>query len=221
MLDKFNHSVIGILNIRDRNTKKEYLNKCNAIHFGNLNLAFAKAVSGDPAGHISFMSFGNGGAVVSGTEINYKVPRVSNVQNLSEQLYSTTFVQKMSNLSTNPIEYDNMNFVSIPTGQSNLPYKDIVATVTLSFGDNGPTGQNVTNNGSAEDSFVFDEIALYAGPATALSSNNSSDPVTIQNFINNSETAMITHVIFSPIEKAQNVELEIIYTIRIQAGVVT
>lgn len=220
MLDKANHSAYGKILVRNKQTKEIYCQKDNAIHFGNLNLSFARAIIGDPAGHICYMAFGNGGAIISGTEINYKAPRVSNIQNLSEQLYSTTFVQKMSNATTDPAEYDNLNYVDIPAGQSGLPYKDIVATVTLTYGDNGPTGQNTINNGAAEDRYVFDEIALYIGNSDALVSSSTSDDATIQNFINDSSTAMITHVIFSPVEKAQNIELEIVYTIRVQAGII-
>jgi hypothetical protein len=219
MLEKLGHSAFGHILIRDKNTKETIREKYNAIHFGNLNTAFAKSLVGDSSGFITYMAFGNAGSIISGTTINYKTPRVSDVENTIEQLYSTTYVQKLTNAATPPAEVISNNLVEVPVGQGANPYKDIVVSVTLGYGDNGPVGQNIINNGQLNDNFVFDEIALYAGPRSLIPGQNTSDLVEIQGFTNSVQSLMLTHVIFSPVEKAQNVELEIIYTIRVQAGI--
>jgi hypothetical protein len=220
MLDKSNHDVYGHLIIKNKITNEVILDKFNAIHFGNLNAAFAKSIAGYSDGFISYMMFGNGGTVISGTEIAYKAPLVSDIENVNEQMYSPTFLQKVSNGATTIDEYDNLNFVSVPVGQGLNAYKDVVTTVTLQYGDNGPTGQDLLNDaGQIGDLFVFNEISLYCGPKSALAGSKTNDPILIQDFTSRVDTAMLTHVIFTPIQKAQNVDLEIIYTIRVQAGV--
>ena len=76
-------------------------------------------------------------------------------------------------------------------------YTDIVVTCTLDYGE--PTGQaafdNTTNfNGD----YVFDELGLktWNGSATDL--------------------RLITHVIFHPVQKSLNRQIQIDYTVRIQ-----
>lgn len=220
MLDKSMHDVYGHLVIKNKTSNEVLVDKFNAIHFGNLNAAFAKSLSGNSDGFISYMMFGNGGSVISGTEIFYKSPLVSDIENFNEQMYSPSFLQKVSNGSTPSEEFDNLNFVSVPVGQGLNAYKDIVTVVTLQYGDNGPTGQELVNsNGQVGDQYVFDEISLYAGPRSALVGNKTNDSLTIQSFTERIDTSMLTHVIFTPIQKAQNVDLEITYTIRVQAGV--
>lgn len=220
MFDQSAHGIEGYVVIKNKATGDVLLEKKNAIHFGNMNSAFAKALAGDSSGFISYMMFGNGGTVTSGSQIVYKAPLVSDIENINAQMYSSTFLQKVSNGATPTNDYDSLNFVEIPVGQGLNNFKDIVTTVTLQYGDNGPTGQDVTNSsGQIGDAYVFNEISLYAGPRSALTGNSSSDSSVIQTFVSRADTAMLTHVIFTPQQKSQNIDLEITYTIRVQAGV--
>lgn len=220
MLDKSTHGIEGRVVIKNKHTGEILCEKKNAIHFGNMNVAFAKSLAGDSSGFISYMLFGNGGTTSSGSQIVYKVPRVSDIENINEQMYSPTYLQKLSNGATPQEEFDSLNFVSVPAGQGLNNFKDIVSTVTLQYGDNGPSGQSITNtNGQPGDAFVFNEISLYTGPRSAITGNNTSDLTTIQDFVSRSDTSMLTHVIFTPQQKSQNIDLEITYTIRVQAGV--
>lgn len=220
MFDQTTHGIEGHVVIKEKATGNILLSKKNAIHFGNMNSAFAKSLAGDSTGFITYMMFGNGGVVISGSQIVYKAPLVSDIENVNEQMYSPTFLQKVSNGATPSEEYDPLNFVEVPAGQGLNNFKDVVTTVTLQYGDNGPTGQDITNdNGQIGDAYVFNEISLYAGPRSALVGNNTNDPAAIQTFVSRSDTAMLTHVIFTPQQKSQNIDLEITYTIRVQAGV--
>lgn len=220
MFDQSTHGIEGHVVIKEKATGTVLLSKKNAIHFGNMNSAFAKSLAGDSSGFITYMMFGNGGVVISGSQIIYKAPLVSDIENVNEQMYSPTYLQKVSNGATPAEEYDPLNFVEVPSGQGLNNFKDVVTTVTLQYGDNGPTGQDVTNDsGQIGDAYVFNEISLYAGPRSALIGNNTSDSAAIQTFVSRADTSMLTHVIFTPQQKSQNIDLEITYTIRVQAGV--
>jgi hypothetical protein len=217
LLDLSKIKVIGMVKIEDNDTGEVLVDKENAIHFGNMSSAIANALVGDENSFITYMAFGNNGTTVSGSQITYKPARVSSVENLGASLYSTTFIRKLTNSSSDPIT-PNYN-VTVPLTQTSASYKDIVATVLLDTGDGNPTGQDVIDNATDNTSaFVFDEIGMYAGQDDALVSTGTSDLSTIASFINDSSTKMLTHVIFHPVQKSQNRSLKITYTIRIQMG---
>lgn len=89
-----------------------------------------------------------------------------------------------------------------------------------------------TNNGSATafdpNTLVFNEIGLFVGSDNLFAGQYTSTIQDVDNFItqtpNFSNTPgtksklMITHVVFSPIQKAANRSLEVIYTLRISMG---
>jgi hypothetical protein len=78
-----------------------------------------------------------------------------------------------------------------------LPYTDILVTCLLDYGE--PAGQQAFDNSTNfNGDFVFDELGLkcWNGSATEL--------------------LLITHVIFHPIQKSLNRQIQIDYTLRIQ-----
>lgn len=183
-----NVSCIGHLIIRDADTKEILRDKQNAIHFGNLSAALAKALSGSDEGHIRFMAFGNGGTSItdSGT-IFYRTPNVSVLRDTSASLYNETYVKDVS---------INNEFNNVSVILTNNNFADVRIICTLGFGE--PAGQDLTDNASSNDGdYVFDEIAIKS---------NESPP------------ALLTHVLFHPIQKALSRSFEIEYTIRIQMG---
>ena len=184
----------GHILIKDKNTGEELVNKRNAIHYGNManfiakSLAFADNDVTDTKYIINWMAFGNGATSVdSAGKVIYKSPRVSESYESSGTLYSRTYEKVISlNTSTDKIEV-------IP-GAS---YTDLKITCTLGY--NEPSDADAFDTSTTNDgSYVFDELGLlsYAGD------------------INNS--VMLTHVIFHPVQKSQNREIEIVYTVRIQ-----
>lgn len=76
------------------------------------------------------------------------------------------------------------------THTSNTDYSDVVITCTVGTGY--PTGSDFTDVTNLDD-YVFDEVAIF----------NANDD-------------MLTHVIFSPVTKAENRRIQVIYTIRIR-----
>lgn len=74
------------------------------------------------------------------------------------------------------------------------PFSDLVTTVTLNYGE--PTGQDPLDDASNMDGdYVFDELGLVTDSGLFL-----------------------THLIFHPIHKSANRQIQVIYTIRIRAG---
>lgn len=207
----------GFVKIEDDDTGEEILTTCNDIHHGNASAVIANALVGDQNSLITYMAFGNGGTASSGAQITYKPARVGSIENSVASLYSTTYVKRLTNqssVSVNP----NANAV-VPPNQAVTTYKDIVCTVVLGYGDGAPAGQEVMDNALSNSTpFVFDEMAVYAGPSTALFGDDTVAANDIVNFVNDSTTKMMTHVIFHPVQKSQNRNLKITYTIRIQMG---
>jgi hypothetical protein len=85
---------------------------------------------------------------------------------------------------------------------SGKTYSDILITCLLDYGE--PSGQYAFDNATNSDSeFVFDELGLMA--------NYGSDGN------DNIITRLISHVVFHPVQKSLNRQIQIDYTIRVQA----
>lgn len=184
--------VEGFLIIKD-DLGNILLNKKNAIHFENISIALAQALSGNVEGHIQEMHFGRGGSNITGDGTITYLP--SNVSNIDADLYESTYykvVNQLSNLNTDA----SKNNIIVNHSTGNL-YTDIVIKSTLEF--NEPAGQEAFDNAiNVDGDFVFDEIGLRTFNTTPGSGR------------------LITHVIFSPIQKSLNRQIEIEYTLRIQ-----
>lgn len=180
--------VTGHVLIRDKSTGKVLLDKTNAIHFENFSLAVARSLANKSNGPIEKIYYGNGGSTVNGIgEITY-LP--ANTIGQSADLYNATYSKIVDDENISNTDPEN-NKMEVSHVSGNL-FSDIVITTTLDFGE--PSGQeNFDLASSTEGTFVFDEIGLkdYAGN-------------------------MITHVIFHPVQKSLNREIEIIYTLRCQ-----
>lgn len=195
MLDISKTSVKGHVKITDRTSGEILLDKDNAVHFGNFSNAIARSITGDTTGNIKFLRFGNAGTQVEPTGlINYRSPNVSSIIDRSAYLYNEQILAA-KNVSTN---LDPNNRTSVVSDTS-ANFTDIVIVATLLT--NEPAGQPATDNGSgdAQGDFVFDEIGLFDG----------SDA-------NGNKGLMLTHIIFHPVQKSANREIEIEYTLRIQ-----
>ena len=53
----------GHILIRDADTKEEFVNKRNAIHYGNMANMIANALTNQSGAYIHYMAFGNGATV--------------------------------------------------------------------------------------------------------------------------------------------------------------
>ena len=178
----------GHILIRDAETKEEIVNKRNAIHYGNMANMIAKALTNSADSYIHYMAFGNGATSVDAAgKVIYKAPRVSEAYENSATLYSRTFQKVISNNTTT-------DKIEIIPGTS---YTDLKITCTLGY--NEPSAQDTFDSSTTNDGlFVFDELALLS---------YATDPT---------NSTMLTHVIFHPVQKSANRTIEIIYTVRVQ-----
>jgi len=187
-------SITGHILIRDAMSQEVLLETHNAINWENFSLSLANTLANESRGWIQEMVFGNGGATVSGTGvISYKPP---NIVGQSASLYNQTWYKVVNNKSSLDLD-PSKNFTSV-AHVTGTYYSDVVVTCTLDLGE--PAGQDAfdTTNDFTTD-FVFNELGLKAysesGPNTGL---------------------LITHAVFSPIQKSLNRQIEIVYTLRLQ-----
>ena len=215
MEDQVEFQLRGFIKIKDKETGEVLVEKNNAVHVGNISTKIAQALTGDNTAFITYMAFGNGGVIIdTAGNIVYRNPNVSINKNPVEQLYNTTLVMEMTNNASNVSD----PVVDVPGGNIKN-FEDVVASVVMEAGF--PTAQSqidnaiYSNTADTQTNFVFNELALYTGVA-GLESHQ--DFTSIQEFLANISTILITHVIFHPVQKSVNRTLEITYTLRIQMG---
>ena len=148
------------------------------------------------------MAFGNGATSIdTAGKVSYKTPRVTEAYESGANLYSRTYWKAISASDENADQVNN-NVEIIPGSN----YTDIKCTCTLSYSE--PSAQDVFDSSTTnEGDYIFDELALFTYPTdTSLG--------TPEEIINTS--TMLTHVIFHPVQKSSNREIEVIYTVRVQ-----
>jgi len=186
--------VQGHIKIFDPETKEVFVDKRNAIHYENMSEAIAYSLSNKGTGFISEMWFGNGGTTVDPTGVITYLPTNTNVQNAD--LYSPQYgkiVDDTNAANTDPLR-NKISITHVP-GQI---YSDIVVSCLLDYGE--PSGQAVFDNSQdLNNQFVFDELGLKGY-------NSATGAV----------GKLLTHVIFSPVQKSLNRLIQIDYTVRIQ-----
>jgi hypothetical protein len=183
----------GFVRIFDPNTQEVFVDKKNAIHYENISVSLANTLANKPIGQIYVMAFGNGGSSVDPTGVITYLPPNTTGQNAD--LYNPTYAKVVDNTSTaNTDPSRNSMTVLHTTGRV---YTDILVSCLLDYGE--PPGQQAFDNSTNfNGEFVFDELGLksWNGSPTDL--------------------RLITHVIFHPVQKSLNRQIQIDYTVRIQ-----
>lgn len=191
------YKIDGFLKIYDPNTLEVFVDKHNAINYENMSTALADTLSGRGYGEIYYMAFGDGGASVDETGVITYLP--PNVNGINAALYNQTYqkiVDDQSSFNQDPTR--NKMTVTHTTGKV---YSDILVQCLLDYGE--PSGQAAFDNSTQTDSdYIFDEIGLLANYGT-----DSNGQII---------TRLLTHVIFHPIQKSLNRQIQIDYTVRIQ-----
>ena len=187
----------GFVKITDPVSGEVLVDKKNAIHYENISIAMAQSLSNrtlaQGAGYIYQMAFGNGGSAVDPTGVITYLPPNTTGQNAD--LYNQTYAKVVNDNSaanTDP----NYNKMTVLHTSGNV-YTDILVTCLLDYGE--PAGQQAFDNSTNfNGEYVFDELGLkcWNGSATDL--------------------RLITHVIFHPVQKSLNRQIQIDYTLRIQ-----
>jgi hypothetical protein len=194
MIEITKKSIVGHVKIKDLSTNEILVDKFNAINYENFSISLARTLANRTDGWIQEMVFGNGAATVSGTgTITYLPP---NVLGIGAQLYNQTYLKVVDDLS--PYNSDPANNYITTAHINGLTYSDIIITCNLAV--NEPAGQQAFDNATnILEPYVFNELGL-----------KSYDPN------GQGMGRLLTHVVFSPVQKSLNRQLEIVYTIRIQ-----
>lgn len=192
------YKVEGFLKIYDPNDGEIFVDKKNAINYENMSIAIADTLSSRGYGEIYEMAFGNGGASVSDTGVITYLP--PNVTGQNAALYNQTYAKIVDDTSVFNLDPTrNKMTVTHTTGKY---YTDILVQCLLDYGE--PAGQAAFDNSTQTDSsYIFDELGLLANYGT-----DSSGAVI---------TKLLTHVIFHPVQKSLNRQIQIDYTVRIQS----
>ena len=188
----------GHIHIYDPIDKVTYINKRNAIHYENISIALAESIANAGQGFIYKLAFGNGGTTVDPTGIITYLPPNTTGQNAA--LYNETYAKIVDDTSVFNLDPTrNKMTVFHTTGRL---YTDILVQCLLDYGE--PAGQAAFDNSTQTDSsYVFDELGLLANYGTDSNGNVI--------------TRLLTHVIFHPVQKSLNRQIQIDYTVRIQS----
>ena len=185
----FNCQAIGRVVIHDQATGELLLDKKNAIHPQNMALVIARALARDDNGFISKLCFGNGGTFLNSSgQINYRSPNVIGAADLYNMTYSVQV--DVQTIGTPPAN----SVVSLP---SPTPATTAMIVVTAQLSASEPAGQAVADNVTTnpESLYTFDEIGLKTEDGLLLS-----------------------HLVFSPVEKTANRAFLITYTLTVSVS---
>jgi hypothetical protein len=186
-------TIEGFLKIYDPNDGEVFVDKHNAIHYENMSIALAQTLANKNLGYVYAMAFGNGGSSVDPTGVITYLP--PNVTGQNADLYNQTFIKVVDDLSPANTDPTRNNLTVLHT--SGRVYTDVLVTCLLDYGE--PAGQQAFDNSTNfNGEYVFDELGLKAWEGTA------------------NELMLITHVIFHPVQKSLNRQIQIDYTVRIQ-----
>jgi hypothetical protein len=192
------YRIEGFLKIYDPNNGEIFVDKKNAINYENMSEAIANTLSSRGYGEIYEMAFGNGGASVDETGVITYLP--PNTTGINASLYNQTYAKIVDDTSVFNLDPTrNKMTVSHVTGKL---YTDILVQCLLDYGE--PAGQDAFDNSTQTDGeYVFDELGLLANYGT----DNIGQVI----------TRLLTHVIFHPVQKSLNRQIQIDYTVRIQS----
>jgi hypothetical protein len=183
----------GFVKIFDPNTKEVFVDKKNAIHYENISISMANTLANKNIGQIYLMAFGNGGSSVDPTGVITYLPPNTTGQNAD--LYNPTYAKVVDDNSAANTDPSRNNLTVLHT--TGTVYTDILVSCLLDYGE--PAGQQAFDNSTNfNGEYVFDELGLktWNGSPTDL--------------------RLITHVIFHPVQKSLNRQIQIDYTVRIQ-----
>jgi hypothetical protein len=183
----------GFVKIHDPNSGEILVDKKNAIHYENISIAMAQTLSNRDLGYIYLMAFGNGGSSVDPTGVITYLPPNTTGQNAD--LYNQTYQKVVDDNSAADTDPENNKMTALHI--SGNVYSDILVSCLLDYGE-PPQQQAFDNSTNFNGEYVFDELGLKTW-------NGASDNL-----------RLITHVIFHPVQKSLNRQIQIDYTLRIQ-----
>lgn len=174
----------GHVLIKDLRSGEVILDKKNAMHPQNMASAVAQSLSRESTGYIYKIAFGNGGTFYnSEPALVFRPPNTIG----NADLYNQTYEVQVDEQSVGTPS--NNSVISAPSPDPSI---SSIITITVQLNADEPAGQASDDNETTdpESTYTFDEIGLKT-----------------------SDDRLLTHLIFSPIEKTANRAFLIIYTI--------
>lgn len=224
-VDVVKMSIQGFIKIIDKKTGRLLVDTHNDVLYGNMSVAQAHALIGNKNSILYYMAFGDGGTYGTIGNLVYKdtMGTLSGVtKNPVANLYNTLYIKKVSNDATSAGNYNQLSTAYISVENFSTNYEDITIDVTISASEPATGVIPLT----APNTLTFDEIGLFAGSDNLFAGGFTQTETDVTNFVlqtpnfststNTKSKLMLTHAIFSPIEKAAIQSLQIIYTLRIQ-----
>lgn len=192
------YKVEGFLKIYDPNNGEIFVDKKNAINYENMSEAIADSLSSRGYGQIYEMAFGNGAASIDETGVITYLPPNTTGQNAA--LYNQTYAKIVDDTSVFNLDPTRNKMTVLHS--AGLLYTDILVQCLLDYGQ--PAGQAAFDNSTSINSdYVFDELGLLANYGT----DANGDTI----------TRLLTHVVFHPVQKSLNRQIQIDYTVRVQS----
>lgn len=170
----------------DGNVEKVWVDKRNAIHKENASILIARAISDREFGSIHSMHFGTGGATIDPIgNIVFASPNVTGAADLNNPVYFEVVNDNNGAPAGNQMAVRHIN---------GTLFSDVEIRCVID--KNEPFGQaafdNIGTTNVNDSDFVFDEIGLKT-----------------------EDELLVTHVVFSPVEKSANRIIEVVYTLRV------
>jgi len=192
------YKVEGFLKIYDPNNGEIFVEKKNAINYENMSEAIADSLSSRGYGQIYEMAFGNGAASIDETGVITYLPPNTTGQNAA--LYNQTYAKIVDDTSVFNLDPTRNKMTVLHS--AGLLYTDILVQCLLDYGQ--PAGQAAFDNSTSVNSdYIFDELGLLANYGTDADGNTI--------------TRLLTHVVFHPVQKSLNRQIQIDYTVRVQS----
>jgi len=176
----------NIEDVGDESKGRVVLDKRNAVHEENASILIARAIANRENGSIFTMHFGTGGATVDP---------------LGNILFATPNTSGAADLNT-PVYFEVVDDNQAAPAGNQMAVRHINGTlfsdveIRCVIDKNEPFGQAAFDNVGVNlntSLFVFDEIGLKT-----------------------EDDLLVTHVVFTPVEKSANRIFEIVYTLRIR-----
>jgi|TARA_R110000764_G_scaffold39473_7_gene88210 hypothetical protein len=193
-VNKIEKTMIGVeghITIWDPESGEVLARRRNAVNFENMSVALANLLANEAGGTGShhIATMRFGNSGTTIDGLGAVTYKATNTTLSSGVLYNQTF----SKVVDEAVSGSALNSVEAVHTSTNL-YSDVVVTCTLDYAE--PVGQDATDTATNMDgTYVFDELALYSG-----------------------NEDLLTHVIFHPVQKSANRQIQVIYTLRLRTS---
>ncbi len=180
----------------------------NEIHPQHMAVALARGLSNTANFQIYKLKLGNQGTYIDSTQ--QIVFRPANVTGDSADLYNPTYVEIVDESNVSVGSGNSVTFTNVPPPSTNTR---VIITAVISANeavnnttDTGTPGQISSPGGgvgnAGGDLYFFDELGLFTKETSGTLLNGVGE-------------LLLSHLIFSPIEKTANREITVVYALTI------